>query len=69
MQIPSSEFPINKLLEKINTAAANSESMILSIEEVKLISEKLGDRVFIPVLTNDQLIKLCQDGKLGQPMK
>ena len=69
MQIPSSEFPINKLLEKINIAAANNESMILSIDEVKLISEKLGDRVFIPVLTNDQLIKLCQDGKLGQPMK
>ncbi|ENX06543.1 MULTISPECIES: hypothetical protein [Acinetobacter] len=69
MQIPSSEFPINLLLEKINTAAANNESMMLSEDEVKLISEKLGDRVFIPVLTNDQLIKLCQDGKLGQPMK
>ncbi|MBJ9958374.1 hypothetical protein I5723_15485 [Acinetobacter courvalinii] len=67
--MPSSEFPINLLLEKINTAAANNESMMLSEDEVKLISEKLGDRVFIPVLTNDQLIKLCQDGKLGQPMK
>ena len=49
----NSELPINKLIAKINTAADNSESMNLSIDEVKLIAKNFGNLVMIPVYDMD----------------
>ncbi|ENU92960.1 hypothetical protein F971_01947 [Acinetobacter vivianii] len=69
MNFNSSELPINKLLDKINVTASNNESLLLSVEEVKLLSENCGDSVFIPVYTNEQIVELCKQGKLGKPFK
>ena len=59
---------MNQIIERINSAAADNESLTLSPEEVKILSEEIGDLHFIPVLTNEQLIQLCNEGKLGQKM-
>lgn len=59
---------MNQIIERINSAAADNESLTLSPEEVKILSEEIGDLHFIPVLSNEQLIQLCNDGKLGQKM-
>lgn len=68
MNLDNSALPINKLIDKINDTARNNQTLNLSIEEVKLLSKELGDTVFIPVLTNEQVVQLCKDGKLGQSM-
>ncbi|NAR50140.1 hypothetical protein GPS59_16750 [Acinetobacter haemolyticus] len=68
MDLNNDNLPINKIIHKINEAAANNESLTLSAEEVKVVSEDLGDQYFVPVLTNEQIVQLCEDGKLGQPM-
>ncbi len=57
---------MNQIVERINKAATDSESLTLNPEEVKILSEEIGDLHFIPVLTNEQLIQLCNEGKLGQ---
>lgn len=49
----NSKLPINKLVAKINTAADNNETLNLSVEEVKLISNNFGDLVMIPVYDMD----------------
>ncbi|WP_291341365.1 hypothetical protein [Acinetobacter sp. UBA801] len=59
---------MNQIIERINNAAADSESLTLNPEEVKILSEEIGDLHFIPVLSNEQIIKLCNEGKLGQKM-
>ncbi|EXF96823.1 hypothetical protein J711_3964 [Acinetobacter baumannii 1552389] len=40
--------------------------MVLTAEEVKILSKDIGDKVFIPVLTNEQVVQLVKEGKLGQ---
>ena len=57
---------MNQIIERINKAAAADEPLMLNPEEVKILSEEIGDLHFIPVLTNEQIIKLCNEGKLGQ---
>lgn len=59
---------MNQIIERINSAAAADEPLMLNPEEVKILSEEIGDLHFIPVLSNEQLIQLCNDGKLGQKM-
>lgn len=59
---------MNQIIERINKAAAADEPLMLNPEEVKILSEEIGDLHFIPVLTNEQLIQLCNEGKLGQKM-
>ncbi|EOR08633.1 hypothetical protein F896_01159 [Acinetobacter genomosp. 15BJ] len=64
MNFNNSELPINKLLDKINHYASNNEPLLLSVDEVKLLSESCGDSVFIPIYTNEQLVELCKRDKL-----
>lgn len=59
---------MNQIIERINNAAADSEPITLNPEEVKILSEEIDDLHFIPVLSNEQLIQLCNEGKLGQKM-
>lgn len=59
---------MNQIIERINKASAANEPLTLNPEEVKILSEEIGDLHFIPVLTNEQIIKLCNEGKLGQKM-
>ena len=59
---------LNQIIERINKAAAADEPLMLNPEEVKILSEEIGDLHFIPLLSNEQLIQLCNKGKLGQKM-
>ncbi|USX62829.1 hypothetical protein [Acinetobacter baumannii] len=65
----NSKLPINQLISRINEAAQSGEGVTLNAEEVKILSSEIGDSYFIPVLTNDQVVKLVKEGKLGQPIK
>ncbi|MEO4112201.1 hypothetical protein KWF55_04500 [Acinetobacter pittii] len=65
----NTKLPINQIISRINEAANANESLILSAEEVKILSKDIGDSFFIPVLSNDQIVELVKEGKLGQPIK
>ncbi|MFX6458862.1 hypothetical protein [Acinetobacter baumannii] len=62
----NSKLPINLIIARINEAAKNNEALVLTAEEVKILSKDVGDKVFIPVLTNEQVVQLVKEGKLGQ---
>jgi hypothetical protein len=64
----NSKLPINQIISRINDAAANDETIVLSAQEVKILAEEIGDLYYIPVLTNEQIVQLCKEGKLGQKM-
>ncbi len=61
MQIDSPELPINVLIKKINDAAKGTDGVMLTNEETKLLSEEFGDLVFIPYLTNEEILKMQKD--------
>lgn len=64
----NSKLPINQIISRINDAAANDETIVLSAQEVKILAEEIGDLYYVPVLTNEQIVQLCKEGKLGQKM-
>lgn len=68
MVLDNSTLPINQIITRINDAAANNEAIVLTAEEVKILSKDIGETYFIPVLTNEQIVQLCEEGKLGKPM-
>lgn len=68
-QVNNSELPINKLISKINDAASRNESFALTAEDVQILSKSIGDSFFVPVLTNEQVVELSKQGKLGSPIK
>lgn len=59
---------LNQIIEKINDAAEAGESIAFTADEVKILAEEIGDIHFVPVYTNEQIVQLCKDGKLGQPI-
>ncbi|MBY8895916.1 hypothetical protein KSX25_15015 [Acinetobacter baumannii] len=64
----NSKRPINQIIARINDCCENmvTGSLVLTAEEVKILSKDIGDKVFIPVLTNEQVVQLVKEGKLGQ---
>lgn len=64
----NSKLLINQIISRINNAAANDETIVLSAQEVKILAEEIGDLYYVPVLTNEQIVQLCKEGKLGQKM-
>ncbi|ENW78632.1 hypothetical protein F909_03594 [Acinetobacter sp. ANC 3929] len=68
MELNNDNLPINLIIKKINEAALKNESLTLSAEEVKIVSEDFGDQYFVPVLTNEQIIQMCEEGTLGKPI-
>ncbi len=62
----NTKLAINQLITRINDAAASNEAMVLTSEEVKILSKGVGDKFFIPVYTNEQIVQLVKEGKLGQ---
>ncbi|HCW4393862.1 hypothetical protein [Acinetobacter baumannii] len=64
----NSELPINKLISKINEAASKNEPLNLTKEDVQILSKSVGDSFFVPVLTNEQVVELSKQGKLGSPI-
>ncbi|MDG9779491.1 hypothetical protein N7565_18900 [Acinetobacter baumannii] len=68
MELDNAKLPINQIIARINDAAKHGEALVLTAEEVKILSKDIGDKVFIPVLTNEQVVQLVKEGKLGKPM-
>lgn len=57
---------MNQIIDRINEAAESNQSLVLDADEVKILAEEIGDLHFVPVLTNEQIVQLCKEGKLGQ---
>lgn len=57
---------INKVIKKLNDAAENNQELLLTPEEVKVLAKDRGSNHRIPVLTSEQVLKLVDEGKLGQ---
>lgn len=63
-----SQLPINQVVDRLKTAAQNNEGVTLSASDVQVLVKGLGKGRFIPVYTNEQIIQLVKEGKLGQKM-
>lgn len=63
-----SQLPINQVVDRLKTAAQNNEGVTLSTSDVQVLVKGLGKGRFIPVYTNEQIIQLVKEGKLGQKM-
>lgn len=57
---------IDKVIKKLNDAAENSQELLLTPDEVKVLAKDRGNNHRIPILTNEQVIQLCNEGKLGR---
>lgn len=58
MELDNSKLPINILLDKINEAAKGDQGITLTDEETKLLSKEVGDLVFIPFLSNEDILNM-----------
>lgn len=58
MKLDNSKLPINILLDKINEAAEGNQGITLTDEETKLLSKEVGDLVFIPFLSNEDILNM-----------
>lgn len=56
---------INKIIDKLIESSNNKQELLLSVEEVHELRKELGDSVFIPVMTMEEIAKMCENGKLG----
>lgn len=62
----NSKLPINQIIERIIEAAENNEEISLPASDVKILAKGIGSTRFIPVYTNEQIVQLVKEGKLGQ---
>lgn len=62
----NSQLPINQIINRIIGAATNNEEISLSAADVKILAKGIGSTRFIPVYTNEQIVQLVKEGKLGQ---
>lgn len=61
---------INILIDRINDAAASNEALLLTNEEVKVLSKDVGKLRQVPVYSMDQLSALIDAGVIKtQPME
>ena len=58
MELDNSKLPINILLDKINEAAKGDQGITLTDEETKLLSKEVADLVFIPFLSNEDILNM-----------
>ena len=59
------ELLINKIIDKLIKASENNGELTLSVEEVHELRSELGDSVFIPVMTIEEMAKKCESGEMG----
>lgn len=64
----NSKILINQVISRINAAAKNNQEVNLTADEVKILSQQIGDQYFVPVLTGEQIVQMVKEGKLGQRM-
>lgn len=62
------ELEINKIITRINDASKLDQGLSLTSAEVKILADEFGDIHYAPVLTGEQIVQLCKEGKLGQKM-
>lgn len=58
MELDNSKLPINILLDKINEAAKGNQGITLTDKETKLLCKEVGDLVFIPFLSNEDILNM-----------
>lgn len=59
---------VNQIIDRINQAAESNEAITLNADDVKILAAEIGDIHFVPVYTNEQIVQLVKEGKLGQPI-
>jgi len=59
----NSKLLINQIIERIIEAAANNEKISLSASDVKILAKGIGSTRFRPIYSNEQIIKLVEEGK------
>lgn len=64
----TNKYLINDVLDKIRDASKNNIGLELSVDEAKILADRISDLRLIPVYTMEQITQLCDEGKLGQPM-
>lgn len=57
---------VNQIIDRINLAAESNEAITLNADDVKTLAAEIGDIHFVPVYTNEQIVQLVKEGKLGQ---
>lgn len=60
------DFPINQIIDQLREAAQKNEGITLSAADVEILVKGIGKGRFIPVYTNEQIVQLVKEGKLGQ---
>ena len=61
-----SQLPINQVVDRLKEAAQKNEGITLSAADVEILVKGIGKGRFIPVYTNEQIVQLVKEGKLGQ---
>lgn len=59
----NTKLPINQIIEKLNRAADLNQELTLSKEEVVELREELGDSVYIPVLSMEEMAQFRKNKK------
>ena len=59
---------MNQIIEKLNQAADLNQELTLSKEEVAELRHELGDSVYIPVLSMEEMAEFSRSKKLD-PVK
>lgn len=62
----NNDLLINKIIDKLIKASDNNSELTFSVEEVHELRRELGDSVFIPVLTMEEIAKLCDNDEIGK---
>lgn len=62
----NNQLLMNQIIEKLIKADDNNEQLTLTAEEVKELRVELGDQFYMPVLSMEEIVKLCEEGKIGQ---
>lgn len=55
---------MNQIIEKLNRAADLNQELTLSKEEVIELREELGDSVYIPALSMEEMAQFLQRSKI-----
>lgn len=55
---------MNQIIEKLNQAADLNQELTLSKEEVSELRDELGDSVYIPVLSMEEMAEFSRSKKL-----
>lgn len=61
----NNDLLINKIIDKLISASDENQELSLSVEEVHELRKELGDTVFIPVMTMEEMAKKCESDEIG----